>query len=90
MKLTLYSLPNCEEALKIKNFLQNNNINFNEIILYNKEKKAELRKLTRFDKQPLLKIVKSHSINVIKGFNEILLNQLIEHIQKYKPKIKIE
>jgi len=87
MKLTLYSLPNCEEALKIKNFLQNNNINFNEIILDNKEKKAELRKLAWFDKQPLLKIVKGHSINVIEGFNEFLLNQLIEHIKKYNPKI---
>ena len=39
-----------------------------------------------YDKS-MLKIVKSHSISFIIGFQEHSLNQLIEHIEKYKPKI---
>jgi len=89
MKLILYSLPNCKEVLKIKNFLQRNNIKFNEIILDSEEKKAELKKLTMQNKVSALKIVYNHSIHVISGFNEAYLNlNLLEHIKKYNPKIE--
>ena len=61
---------------------------FEEKIL-NNESKQELMKISRwglYDKS-MLKIVKSHSISFIIGFQEHSLNQLIEHIEKYKPKI---
>ena len=87
MKLTLY-LANDEEGAKIKEFLNANNLIFEEKIL-NNESKQELMKISRwslYDKS-MLKIVKSHSIYFIMGFQEHSLNQLIEHIEKYKPKI---
>ena len=88
MKLTLYLIPNDKEGEKIKDFLIANNLYFEEKIL-NNETKQEILKYSRYISfnNSLLLIVKSHSISLIDGFHEHLLNQLVEHIQKYKPKI---
>ncbi len=88
MKLIIYSFPNCQEARKIREFLQNNNLQFREITINNKNLN-EIKKLSYQDKISFLKIIKNHSIEVMVGFNDWHLNQLIEQINKYHPKIEI-
>lgn len=87
MKLELYSIPNNSDSEKIKDFLVKNNIHFKEIIIDNEKSRIELKKLTRQNNISCLKITKSHGIEVIAGFLEFPLQQLIEHIKKYNPKI---
>jgi hypothetical protein len=77
MKIELYSL-NDTHAGKIKEFLQNNKLLFKEIPI----------NYARFGKS-YLKITYSHSTHMIDGFQEHALVQLIEHINKYHPKIAI-
>ena len=91
MKLILYSIPNCIYAKAIKIFLEKNNLPFKEIIVDSEEKKREaiIAKQGISSDISFLKIVNSHSIHIITGYNEFALNQLIEHIKKYNPKIKI-
>ena len=86
MKIILYSL-NDIHAKAIKIFLNKNNLSFKEITTNNAEFE-EIKKLTYIDNVSILKIIKNHSINLMHGFNELFLNQLIEHVKKYKPKIE--
>ena len=86
MKITLYSVPEDRNGKLIKKFLQKNNIPFKEIIT-NKITLLESIARTKLQNQiSLLKITYGSGINVIIGFNELALNQLIEHIEKYKLK----
>ena len=89
MKIELYMVPEDEKGRLIKEFLIKNNLPFKEIItddinLLNKARQARLN-----IKKSLLKVTYSHSIHII-GYNEFDLNQLLEHIEKYKPKIKTD
>jgi len=77
MKIELYNVGD-EEGKKIRDFLVSNNLPFKEITMNNPN-----------DKKSLLKITKSHSINIIYGYLEWDLNQLLEHIKKYDPKMGI-
>ncbi len=90
MKLMLYSFPNDAEAAKIRNFLKNNSLLFKEIVVDNKEKFIETRKAKQesLNKISFLKIVRSHSISIITGYQQFFLDQLLEHIKKYNPKIE--
>lgn len=68
-------------------FLKANNILFKEI---KTEDLNLLQKIARFplkDKTSLLEI-RSGYVKVITGFLEWDLNQLIEHMKKYNPKIE--
>lgn len=87
MRITFYTIPYDEHGIKIKAFLNSNNIQFEEKII-NDEAKQELRKISKYMdyNSSFLKIVKSHSISLILGFDEHSLNQLVEHIQKYNIK----
>ena len=90
MKIKLYSLPNSEDSQKIRNFLIKNSLPFEETVL-NDLARAELTKLSPYMQNincSILKINFSHGIQVINGFNEFALNQLLEHFKKYKPKIR--
>lgn len=90
MKIELYSIPNCKHSSKIEDFLHNNNIKFKKIIVDNKQTKKELKKISFQEHIPIIKITRNHSINIIHGFNEHMMNmEIIEHIKKYKPKIEI-
>ena len=86
MKITLYTFPNCIHAKAIKLFLQNNFLPYEEIVLNNNEKKQELIKTKQGLQTDIsvLKINYNSSIQLITGFNEILLNQLLEHINIVK------
>ena len=77
MKIELYNVGD-EEGKKIRDFLVSNNLPFKEITMNNPN-----------DKKSLLKITKSHSINITYGYLEWDLNQLLEHIKKYDPKMGI-
>ncbi len=86
MKIELYSVPGDEEAKRIKDFLVKHNLPFKEtttedVAVFNKIHQMQLN-----TKTALLKVVYSSAISVITGFNELALNQLIEHIKKYNPK----
>jgi hypothetical protein len=79
MKLELYAKDEIH-AQAFRMFLNKNRLPFREIntTLENKNIASSY-----------LKISKSHSISIIDGFNELILNQLVEHIKKYNPKIEI-
>lgn len=88
MKLELYLVPEDKEGILLKNFLEENKLAHRIIII---KEINELRKVIQFPTDEmisLLKITKNHSISIITGYNELLLNQLLEHIKKYKPKIE--
>ena len=89
MKIELFTIPGCIHAEAIKIFLRKNNLPFKEIIV-NNQHKEEFKKLNPIDNISTVKVTKSYSIGVCAGFNEFFLNQLVEHINKYKPKIKYE
>lgn len=88
MKIKLYSL-NDEHSKKIEEFLISNNFpyekkDFNEF-------KEELRKIAHYlinSKESLLKITRSSCIEIIHGYNQIALTQLLDHIKKYSPKLQ--
>lgn len=83
-------MPNSEDSEKIKDFLTKNNLLFEEVVL-NDLARMELAKLSPYMnnlKESILKINFNQGIQIINGFNEFALNQLLEHIEKYKPKIK--
>jgi len=77
MRIELYAIPNCIHGEAIKIFLNKNNLPFKEIKIDNSYKEVSF-----------LKITYNHSIHLINGFNEFLLKQMIEHIEKYKCKIE--
>ncbi len=80
MKLELYSIGDIH-AQAIKLFLNKNNLPFRETqVNPGGYKKIDVS---------YLKITKSHSITIINGFNELMLNDLIGHVKKYNPKIEI-
>jgi len=87
MKIELYTVPGCIQADRIRSFLQKNNLPFNEIVVDNEQKYSEFRKLAwRYDRVSALKITYAHHIQVMYGFDEWGLMQLLEHIKKYNPK----
>jgi len=88
MKIELYSVPNDENAKLIKDFLIKNNLKFHETIT---DDISLLRKICQGDYpklESLIRVKYSHSIYIIKGYQEFPLNQLIKHIKKYSPKIE--
>nr|AQS29699.1 hypothetical protein [uncultured archaeon] len=87
MKIELYSAPNDIHAKAIKLFLSNNNIKFHETATDDIRLLENVTRRKLPDKISILKITKNHGIEVIEGFSEQFLNQLVEHIEKYNPKI---
>jgi len=87
MKIELYLVPNDNEGINLKEFLIKNNIKFHEIITDNLELLSNITQSRIIRKVSLLKITFSSSIHIITGYQEHSLNQLLEHIKKYNPKI---
>jgi hypothetical protein len=88
MKIELYNIGDGPGQL-IKNFLENNNIPFKEIITNDINILNKVCQGSFSGKASLLKITKSHSISIIHGFLEWELKHLLEHIKKYNPKFEI-
>lgn len=86
MRIELYNTED-EEGIKIKEFLVDNNIPFNEIITNNINLLNEVHQARLNFKKSILKITKSHSINIINGYLKWDLCRLLEHIKKYHPNI---
>lgn len=89
MKIELYRVPNDIGGEKIKEFLIRKRISFKEIITDNISVLNKVAQRSVGGKFSLLKVTYSSAIGIIDGFNEIALNQLIEHIKKYNLKTKI-
>ena len=88
MKIELYLVPEDKEGKLLKNFLNRNNLPFNEIIT---DDINILRKVVQgfpVSKISLLRIRYSSSIHVIQGFDPFALKDLLEHIKKYKPRVE--
>ena len=90
MKLKLFTIPNCVEAEKIRKFLIESNLTFEEAVVNNDayQELDGIAKYLKYSKESFLIVRHSHSIHGIHGFNEFALNQLLEHIKKYKPGIE--
>ena len=87
MKIELYLVPEDEEGLKIKEFLIRNNLPFKEVITEDISVLNKVRQLPpnwNSNRNSLLRIFYSSSIHVIDGYQEHALDQIIEHIKKYK------
>ena len=86
MIIELFSAPEDKNAELIKEFLNKNNLKFHEIIT------DDINLLSSVANSPLLKPITlirvkfAHNIQVIDGYNEHFLNQLLEHINKYNSK----
>ncbi len=91
MKILLYSFPNCPHAEQFKVFLVANKLPFKEVIINSKEKRREIQNENRWSltDTSFLKIVYSHAIHLITGCQPLTIQQLLEHIRKYNPKIEI-
>ena len=63
-------------------------IQFHETITNDIDLISNIAQMNLQEKVSLLKIIKNHSINVHIGFSEHSLNQLLEHIKRYNPKIE--
>ena len=87
MKIELYSIPNDIHAKAIKLFLNNHRLKFTEILTDDIRLLESVTRRKLPEKISILKITKNHGIEVIEGFSEHFLNQLVEHIEKYNPKI---
>ena len=88
MKIELYSVSNDKNAELIKEFLIRNNLKFHETITDDINLLSKIAQARLLEKISLLKIRFRSAIHVHTGFNEIGLNQLLEHIKKYNPKIE--
>lgn len=92
MKLELYSLPNRQEAVKIKEFLEKNNLPFKEIITNTPLKDSKIPKNPFYmeKEHTFLKIIRNHGVIVISNYDEFRLNQeILEHIKKYNAHVEI-
>ena len=87
MKIELYNLQKDIHSQAIKKFLNLNNLPFKEIQVNIEQAKNEFNEIFRGFNNSVIKVTHSHSIHQCQGFNEPFLNQLIEHIKKYEPKI---
>ena len=87
MKIELYLVPEDIHGKALKLFLNNNNLKFIEIIIEDINLLSSIAQTKLSNKISLLRIKYSSSIPVIVGFNEIALNQILEHIKKYNPKV---
>ena len=90
MKLKLYSIPNSEDSRKIKDFLIQHNLKFEEAI-FDERVYSELTNISSYLKnsqESFLIIRYSSAIHAIHGFNAHAFDQLFKHIKKYKPKIQ--
>lgn len=88
MKIIFYSVPEDEEGRLMKNFLEKNNLPFKEVVSNEISILEEVCKMKLPKPISLIKIIRSHSIGVIVGFDPLALNQLVEHIKKYNPKFE--
>jgi len=84
MKIELYLVPEDIHGKAIRIFLDKNNLPYKEIITNDLSLLNKIAQTSLTEKISLLKVTHSHSIHVHIGFNEHSLNQLIEHIKKYK------
>ena len=89
MRIELYLVPEDIHGKAIKTFLDKNNLPYKEIISNDLSLLNKIAQTSLTEKISLLKIIYNHGIHVHVGFNEHSLNQLVEHIKKYKPKIQI-
>ena len=88
MKIELYLVPGCKNGELLKRFLERNKLSHKEVIT---EDINVLRKVVQgypFSKISMLRIKYSSAIHVIRGFQPLALKQLLEHVNKYKPKIE--
>ena len=89
MKIELYLVPKDIHGKAIKLFLDKNKLFYKSIIT---DDISILRRVSQDKflqkKISILKTTFSSSVQVQIGFNENYLNQLLEHIKRYKAKIK--
>ncbi len=88
MKIELYVVPRDKEGILLKKFLERNKLPHKEIITNDLNLLKKVVQRTPVDKVSLLRIRMSSSIHLIKGFDPWALKQLLEHIEKYKPRIE--
>lgn len=78
MKIKIYTTQNCSICSKLKEFLKEKNINFEELDVSNNEKaRQEMIKKSRQIGVPVIEIKKSHGVGILVGFDEVRLKQMM-------------
>ena len=88
MKIELFSVPNDKGRELIKDFLNKYNIKYHEIITDDINLLENVANGKLLKPLSLIRVKYSHSIHVADGYNKHFLNQLLEHIDKYKPQLE--
>lgn len=75
--VTVYSKPNCVQCEMTKEFLKQNNIEFEEVNVFEEEEALELIKLHGFQRLPV--VTRNNSFDfAFSGFQIDLLDELVE------------
>lgn len=75
--ITVYSKPNCVQCEMTKEFLKQNNIEFEEVNVFEDEEALELIKLHGFQRLPV--VTRNNSFDfAFSGFQIDLLEELVE------------
>jgi len=81
MKVTLFSADNCSGCIKVKKFLFDNEINFEEVNLtLNPEKAMILRDLAGIMSVPVTIVENGKQKEIVVGFNKAKLGEAIKLI----------
>ena len=88
MIIELFNFMGDGQGQLIKEFLINNNLKFHEIITDDINLLSSVANCKLLKPLTLIRVKYNHSIQVADGYNEHFLNQLLKHINKYKPKIE--
>lgn len=75
--VTVYSKPNCVQCEMTKEFLKQNNIEFEEVNVFENEEALELIQLHGFERLPV--VTRNNSFDfAFSGFQNDLLDELVE------------
>ncbi len=86
MIIELFNFVGDGQGQLIKEFLIKNNLKYHEIITDDLNLLSSVANSKLLKPLTLIRVKFSHSIQVADGYNEHFLNQLLDHINKYRSK----
>ena len=78
MKIKIYSMSNCLKCQQLKEFLKEENIQFEDVNISDNERaKQEMIYKSKQNSAPVIEIRKSHSVGILVGFDKEILKQTL-------------